>query len=1619
MNRVLFLVGIIMLIASAGCGGGGGGEDDLPLDALDVEGVDQGGPESVAAFCEQNPGSECDDDNPCTKGKGLCYLTDAGAVCQYEDSAFYKCEEPPDDCSSSGQCDGNGGCTWELSDGWCKIDGACVADGADKPGNPCQACVPDVDRGGWSPVSGAACVPADNPCTDSGKCQEGFCVAVAAGAECATDFDCIDKDNGNLCDGLLKCDDCACMFDPESVVVCDTLLDTECEKTECIPDIGECVTSVLLDGSACDDDDPCTGNDVCGAGACAGTVQGEPVWTAAPSPATAYLTSVEVVPGIAGTIFAAGSGGVVYRSDDLGQTFQQSDILASGGVPGEWLQVTDATPTGVLVIFDGVLFVSIDGGLSYSQKLTGCEALAKAAAAAGTFVAICQHQVYESLDNGVTWATFGSIPIGGGVEVVALAAQNGATLFLGTKGEDAQGRGHVYRSQDTGASWTMAEPPDRPADAHVSVNGLLLSAKAPDKMFLGFTNIKSEVLPFGAIPLYRTDDLGGTWVPLNTNVQGQSFVPLALDAIGRLWVGVDSALSRGGNYGNGPWGPIPQAPETVPILRHAITDGAVYPNNDFSFLVPAANGLAVAMNLGAEWKLYNGGLNGGVFANLAACAGSSTMYSQELLSNALFRSADGGATWAALKVPAQGLGRRIAKLACSDVDDKVVYAFFGDGGLMVTLDGGQTFQVQNEQSGIVLASINALSASPGTPNRIVASRLGMGAIVSEDGAFAQGSGFTTLPVPDSYLSDVLVDVFDSTVIYAGTMGTDETGSARIHVCTGAGASCSMRLQAPGGTAAAKGSAFTFAPDLSVPGRVFAALSGSEATLYYTNDYGNSWQVMTDLPMLGVSDGGGILPDAEVKGSFFVAFRLASLMRYDNVGHKWSILDGSPVGISSLVYHPSEPGKLLAGSALEAKVFASADGGATWTLMKDFNAPGYAVHRLVAEEGQLMAILFGRAKDEGLLYRFQAGQWSKSTVEVPVNDVAVQPGEPFRILAAGRLGGLYASDDAGATFQQFGALDSAALDLLVSKGDSQTIYAAVRCGTLPDWYDPGQTFGGAECGVRRSSDGGQNWFTTLNTSGSPCTSLAQAEENSLVLVAACAGPGTYLTDDGATSWTNLGNMGLGGGVDERLKNGMFVAISKGTLLLGTHARSMLRAQFDMNNWALGDFDFDFAEGAETLLPVAQVSVVVDPFDSARLLVYSLPGGLARTDLFGSEWRNASPPVGPEPEAVEDGISAAAIVPGFVEDPAGADLWVAEAGRGLFRSKDGGANYIFGSKDSAAVSEAHPLEIVSHPDYQGKIWYAAVEDVFRSQDGGATWTALSAGLGSGAIEALLGPFNGQVYVSVDGAGLFMMPFDSASWQKAHAADVSGDTSAAWPGRHLSSWYSTLVGQSSKSDVRVGVDPFGLYDTVDGGLSFNRGGLGLPVGRVLGLTRSPHDGEFVLAGTPDGIYASVDGGKSFLPVSEGTADVGLCFSFAFDAADPATVYALCADKLPHGLPASGKEPASAIPRKLWVTKDGGATWSTAGFGLAGEGAALDILGDPSASGVAYCATGTSGVLRSEDGGATFAQWSTGLPAPTTGGAGALFSKPLALSLDGKSYLLGTDGFGFYSRVTSGACE
>lgn len=148
-------------------------------------------------------------------------------------------------------------------------------------------CAGDKD----TPCAASACVPKTGACvlkarpdgtdcddgdgcTAGDACKGGVCQAgLQPACGCTQDVDCAGLDDGDACNGQMRCDKSAmpykCAIDPATVVTCDPKKGTTCLPWTCAPQTGQCGAWPAPDGTACKSGGAqCSGTLACKAGKC-------------------------------------------------------------------------------------------------------------------------------------------------------------------------------------------------------------------------------------------------------------------------------------------------------------------------------------------------------------------------------------------------------------------------------------------------------------------------------------------------------------------------------------------------------------------------------------------------------------------------------------------------------------------------------------------------------------------------------------------------------------------------------------------------------------------------------------------------------------------------------------------------------------------------------------------------------------------------------------------------------------------------------------------------------------------------------------------------------------------------------------------------------------------------------------------------------------------------------------------------------------------------------------------------------------------------------------------------------------------------------------------------------
>jgi len=385
-----------------------------------------------------------------------------------------------------------------------------------------------------------------------------------------------------------------------------------------------------------------------------------------------------------------------------------------------------------------------------------------------------------------------------------------------------------------------------------------------------------------------------------------------------------------------------------------------------------------------------------------------------------------------------------------------------------------------------------------------------------------------------------------------------------------------------------------------------------------------------------------------------------------------------------------------------------------------------------------------------------------------------------------------------------------------------------------------------------------------------------------------------------------------------------------------------------------------------------------------------------------------------------------------DPARSGIIYASGSAGLFKTSDAGAHW-------TRLSATGPYVLAIDPSHPWRIYAAGgnLLGVLRSADDGATWTRLANEMSAHDVRALaVDPVTSAVYAaaaptapqrvyrSLDGGDTWTGMGSSlpVTWPSTFAfhprrpavvylgslagvwkSTNRGKTWASSSGGIVSTWASALaVAPSEPRVVYAGVSYAGVFKSTSRGETW--GPLAsLNVGPISALVVDPTTATTVFAGTDRGIFRSRDGGKTWRIV----ADLEQVNDLAIDPAAPFRLYAATGkgafrstdggatwspawspgqglDSSVYHLAVSPGRPSDVYltsPFGLFASSDRGETWTRIY-----DRVPFAVAVDPSRPSILYLSSGGGPITKSTDGGLTWTAVGSGLP-PVT---------PLSLVID-----------------------
>lgn len=570
-------------------------------------------------------------------------------------------------------------------------------------------------------------------------------------------------------------------------------------------------------------------------------------------------------------------------------------------------------------------------------------------------------------------------------------------------------------------------------------------------------------------------------------------------------------------------------------------------------------------------------------------------------------------------------------------------------------------------------------------------------------------------------------------------------------------------------------------------------------------------------------------------------------------------------ISALAFDPQDPRRVYAGSS-DGQVYASDDGGRHWTALLDgddliggqvrqiFVSPADPQRLYVNRVGNLIA-----SEDRGR-------NWAILPLgpgdPYPISTVAIDPRDADSLLVSGRdITGVFRSRDGGqswtvATPDGGGALSSLAISprdgralgsrftgelwVSVDGGSQWQRISAVPPNLRQVAFDGGgRAYASTATGLYISDDGGLNWFMST----APVVGLDALQSGGGLVSARSDDPldaTLLLSRDGGQSWTQrLADVDADPWpeplLDELLYTGFtaFGSFSSAVILYlsenGGDAWEVLMELFtsvgDVTPIPYLNDDLQWRDSAPEILYAPVAPPRSGDGDPGRGLLRSMDGGLI--------WSLLGP---------FDDVAVASILldpddPGFIA--AGGAQWPASplgpAGVVAW-SRDGGAQW----QRTVLNGVAQVADLLRDPQDPGALLVATDRGIWRLSDmtaavdlsGRPDWpVAALAGSQERLVAAVSGATRGLAISEDSGAGWQFIPLAILAEHPPVGLEMDPQDSD-----HL--WLATgpMVDASSLDRPSVGG---GIYESLDGGLSWQSLNTGLSRNLLSGLRLSPSGG------------------------------------------------------------------------------------------------------------------------------------------------------------------------------------
>jgi photosystem II stability/assembly factor-like uncharacterized protein len=595
--------------------------------------------------------------------------------------------------------------------------------------------------------------------------------------------------------------------------------------------------------------------------------------------------------------------------------------------------------------------------------------------------------------------------------------------------------------------------------------------------------------------------------------------------------------------------------------------------------------------------------------------------------------------------------------------------------------------------------------------------------------------------------------------------------------------------------------------------------------------------------------------------------LAGVVKSTDGGASWRLLPGSPFLPAFVALDPGRPTTVYAAERFAGHVFKSTDGGAHWRrisagLPRDLEISGLAVDPLRPSR------LYLGSQSRGVWRSVDGGaSWQRASQGLPAGGnlqvTLVTAGRPAGTAFVNAVPhGLFRTRDAGASWKPArNGLPAASqvFALAIAPSDPRTLYASFADR------------------VYRSENGGGSWVPAGQPPGGPTlAALAVHPRSPRTVYGGTANSGIFKSEDGGRTWEPTG-----------APTAVYVA----TLAFGSSRQGPVYAGLAFTGTDPGGV-MRSADGGATwerrrqgIPGLSANSVAIDPADPDNLAT-AVETGLYRSANGGVRFARTRAGF-PVP-------SGFGVLIGQVQASGPGTFYAVDFRQpALWKSTDAGLTWrlLPGPAGLPVLRlRTDPLD----PDTLYAVARSGLEwRIYRSNDGGLSWTPLavpSAHCGFTDLAVARPSASSPAVLYLGGtrsSGSSCLDSHSALFRSSDGGASWTGASAGLPGEFVSA--VTVDPQDSRvvyagigGRTVPGVD-LGVWKSTDSGATWQLSGL--PRLPILALAASPVPGV-VWASSGDSVYRSGDAGATWQDWSGGQV-LWQVRDFAFDPSDPERVY------------------------------------------------------------------------------------------------------------------------------------